>query len=126
MEIKRKITITGPKVSSVDYREHLLHGAMDWGVSRFEAFVLDEGKVTVLVSAEEKRVKNFEKFIRSNRPDPAEVSDITITEYDGNVSPIFEGGMAIVGLKLCNTAEALQGQELKTVPINADQAQDNG
>jgi hypothetical protein len=126
MEVKRKITIIGPKVSSLDHREHLLFGAMGWGVSRFEAFSLDEGQITVLVSAEEKRIKNFEKFIRSNRPAPAEVSEITIIEYDGNVSPIFESAMAIAGLRVCNNIEALQDQETKTAAMNANKTQDNG
>ena len=89
--MKNKITITGAKVHGVGYRAFLLWEATDVGIERFRAYnIMKAGNqiVVVIVDGSDDQVEEFIDFARNNKPGCAEVSDIQLEEYSGNVMKI--------------------------------------
>ena len=66
---------------------------MDCGVHRISAYWWEEDSpqtLICLVEEDEARITAFKKFIKSHKPEHAEVSDITWEDYDGDVMHISE------------------------------------
>jgi len=95
--MKLRIKIAGPKVHDVGYRVFLLTGAMNLALPGFSAYNwTEEGEQQVIALAEgdEVRMAAFRQYIKANKPAMAEVSDIAIKEYDGDVG--HTGGYAMM------------------------------
>ena len=91
--MKQQAKITGPKVHDVGYRIFLMEAALDCEVVRISAYWRKEDSsqaVICLVEDDEARIAAFKKFIKSHKPEHAEVSDITWEDYDGEVMRISE------------------------------------
>jgi len=91
--MKKKITITGPKVHDVGYRYFLMSMAMASRIRMFEAYntsIKEDQVVQAFVDGEEEAVKDFWEKVECSRPEHAQVSHITIDEYDRNVMKIGE------------------------------------
>ncbi|MCX6673431.1 MAG: acylphosphatase [Methanothrix sp.] len=91
--MKQQVEITGPKVHDVGYRIFLMEAAMNCGVHRMSAYWRKEDSsqaVICLVEEDEARITAFKKFIKSHKPEHAEVSGITWEDYDGDVMHISE------------------------------------
>jgi acylphosphatase len=92
-DVKQKAKITGPKVHDVGYRIFLMEAALDCRVMRISAYWWEEDSpqtLICLVEEDEARIAAFQKFIESNRPEHAEVSNIAWEDYDGDVMRISE------------------------------------
>jgi len=90
---EKKITITGPKVHDVGYRYFLMSMAMASRIRMFEAYntsIKEDQVVQAFVDGEEEAVKDFWEKVECSRPEHAQVSHITIDEYDRNVMKIGE------------------------------------
>ncbi|HRS84576.1 MAG: acylphosphatase [Methanothrix sp.] len=91
--MKKKITITGPKVHDVGYRYFLMSMAMASRIRMFEAYntsIKEDQVVQAFVDGEEEAVKDFWEKVECSRPEHAQVSHITIDEYDRKVMKIGE------------------------------------
>ncbi len=89
--MKLKAKITGSKVHEVGYRVFLLRKALELGVERFNAYNTKENGTQALVALLEgnKDQKNaFVDFVRSNKPENAEVGDITFEDFEGYVTSV--------------------------------------
>ena len=101
--MKLKITITGPKVHDVGYRYLLLGGAMSLRLPGFDANNLKEGisqVVDIVVEGKENQIRAFKEFVETNKPVNAKVSDITASDYDGDVMKIAEYSQVLTALQL--------------------------
>lgn len=87
---KRKILIKGPKVHSVGYRAFLLDEAEALLIPNFSAKnIKNETEVVeVLVGGTEENIDIFIKFVKNNYPEDAEVADISVEDYDGDIRTI--------------------------------------
>ncbi len=75
---------------------HLLNAVMNLALPGFSALNWTEsGKQQVIAMAEgdETRIGAFREFVESNRPERSEVSEISITGYDGDVGRTSEFAM---------------------------------
>lgn len=93
MTMKLQITITGPKVHDVGYRYFLMSMAMAKRIRMFEAHNQDGiagEEVFVLVDGGEQEVRAFRALAETKQPERAEVSEITIYDYEGEVMRIGE------------------------------------
>jgi acylphosphatase len=118
--MKLRITITGPKVHDVGYRYLLLGGAMSLRLPGFDANNFTDGKtqiVDVVVEGKEPQIAAFKKFVENNRPADAEVSDITISDYDGDVMKTSEYSQIITALQLLKAIPAVLKIEKNTALI---------
>ena len=96
MTMKLKIKIVGPKVHDVGYRVFLLKHAMNMALPGLSTYNWDEDgrqEVIALVDGDEARTKAFLKTIEKNRPELAEVSEVTTEPYDGEVGRTSEVAM---------------------------------
>lgn len=94
--MKLKIRIVGPKVHDVGYRVFLLKHAMNMALPGLSTYNWDEDghqEVIVLVDGDEARIKAFLKTIEKNKPELAEVSDVTHEPYDGDIGRTCEVAM---------------------------------
>ena len=94
--MKLKIKIVGPKVHDVGYRVFLLKHAMNMALPGLSTYSWDEDghqEVIVLVDGDEARIKAFLKTIEKNKPELAEVSDVTHEPYDGDIGRTSEVAM---------------------------------
>ena len=94
--MKLKITISGQKVHDVGYRVHLLTAAMNLALSGFSAFNWTENgkqQVIALVEGEDIRIAAFRQFVETKKPERADVEEIGIIEYDGDVGRTGEYAM---------------------------------
>ena len=94
--MKLKIKIVGPKVHDVGYRVFLLKHAMNMALPGLSTYSWDEDghqEVIVLVDGDEARIKAFLKTIEKNKPELAEVSDVTQEPYDGDIGRTSEVAM---------------------------------
>ena len=94
--MKLKIKIVGPKVHDVGYRVFLLKHAMNMALPGLSTYNWDEDghqEVIVLVDGDEARIKAFLKTIEKNKPELAEVSDVTHEPYDGDIGRTSEVAM---------------------------------
>jgi acylphosphatase len=87
---KRKILIKGPKVHGVGYRAFLLDEAEAFLMPNFSARNIKNGieVVEVLVGSTKENIDIFLKFVENNYPEDAEVADISIEDYDGDIRTI--------------------------------------
>jgi len=86
--MKLKAKIIGRKVHEVGYRVFLLRKALELGVERFNAFNTKENGTQTLVAlleVNEDQKTAFVDFVRSNKPENAEVGDVTFEDYEGYV-----------------------------------------
>lgn len=91
MKIKTKII--GNKVHDVGYRVFLLRKALEFGVERFNAYNTKENGVQVLISfldGDNDQILTFKDYVRNNKPENAEVSDIIFEDYVGYVIGIVD------------------------------------
>ncbi len=86
--MKLKAKIIGRKVHEVGYRVFLLRKALELGVERFNAYNTKENGTQTLVAlleGNEDQKTAFVDFVRSNKPENAEVGDVTFEDYEGYV-----------------------------------------
>ncbi len=91
MKIKTKII--GNKVHDVGYRVFLLRKALELGMERFNAYNTKENGVQVLISfldGDSDQISTFQNYVRNNRPENADISDITFEDYVGHVIGIVD------------------------------------
>ncbi|MBU4223244.1 MAG: acylphosphatase [Euryarchaeota archaeon] len=91
MKIKTKII--GNKVHDVGYRVFLLRKALELGMERFNAYNTKENGVQVLVSfmdGDSDQISTFQNYVRNNRPENADISDIIFEDYAGHVIGIVD------------------------------------
>lgn len=101
--MKLRITITGPRVHDVGYRYLLLGGAMGLRLPGFDASNLTDGKnqvVDIVVDGKESQIKAFKKYIETNRPSGAEVSNINVSDYEGDVMRMAEYAQILTALQM--------------------------
>jgi acylphosphatase len=87
--MKLKARIKGEKVHDVGYRVFLLDLALELGIERFAAYNRTDGGsevVSVMAEGEDDQIATFRELIARERPGDAEVSDVTIEEYDGRIA----------------------------------------
>jgi len=85
--VKAKITIKGKKVQDVGYRLHLLSRAHK--LKGFEAANIGEDLI-VLIEGDDATVNKFIQIVKSEKPPLAEVSELTVESYDGEVMDVKE------------------------------------
>ena len=85
--MKAKITIRGKRVQYVGYRLFLLSKAH--GLKGFEASNLGE-ELIVLVEGDENIVDRFVQIVKSEKPPSAEVSEVVVERYGGEVMDVKE------------------------------------
>ncbi len=101
--MKLKVVITGAKVHEVGYRTFLMGAALDLEIERFTAFNRREnGKQLVIATVEgsEEQIAAFKEFAQQERPEFAEVSDVSFMDFKGIV-------MKIEAYSILNTNEQL-------------------
>jgi acylphosphatase len=85
--VKAKITIRGKRVQYVGYRLFLLSKAH--GLKGFEASNLGE-ELIVLVEGDENIVNRFVQIVKSEKPPSADVSEVVVEGYGGEVMDVKE------------------------------------
>jgi len=87
---KQKILIKGPKVHGVGYRAFLLDEAEALLMPNFSAKnIKNETEIVeVLVGADKEYIDIFIKFVKNNYPEDAEVTDISVEDYYGDIRTI--------------------------------------
>jgi acylphosphatase len=85
--VKVKITIRGKRVQDVGYRLLLLSRAH--GLKGFEASNVGEDLI-VLVEGDENTVNRFIQTVKTEKPPSAEVSEVVVEGYDGEVMDVKE------------------------------------
>lgn len=101
--MKLRITITGPRVHDVGYRYLLLGGAMGLRLPGFDASNLTDGKnqvVDIAIDGKESQVEAFREYAETKKPSGAEISSITISDYDGDVMRMAEYAQVLTALLL--------------------------
>jgi hypothetical protein len=63
------------------------------GLSTYNWIEESQQEVIALVEGDDARIKAFLQTIENNKPDPAEVSNVTFEEYDGDVGRTSEVAM---------------------------------
>lgn len=106
IRMKIKAVITGPAVQGVGYRVFLMHEAVIEGIERFAALNVSDDTVVVLAEADEEMLSNFEEFLRTRRPEHAQISEVRIEEFKGKVMTLQEA-------TTLNTVEQMD----KAIPI---------
>jgi acylphosphatase len=101
--MKLRIKITGPKIHDVGYRYLLLGGAMGLRLPGFDANNLTEGKDQVLdivVEGKDSQIEAFRTFVETHKPSSAEVSCISVSDYDGEVMRIAEYSQVLTAMQM--------------------------
>jgi acylphosphatase len=96
MNMKLKVMITGPKVHDVGYRVFLLKNAMNLALPGLSTYNWEENgqqEVIALVEGDEARITAFLQAIEKNKPELAEVSNVTSEPYDGDDGRTIEMAM---------------------------------
>ena len=86
--MRKRILIKGPKVHDLGYRLFLLEEADRLGITGFDARnLVEEGMqiIEVLVEGEDRRVDSFLNFVRTSRPEGAEITEIKVENYEGEI-----------------------------------------
>jgi len=125
MTMKLMIKITCPKVHDVGYRVFLLKHAMNTALSGLSTYNRDgdgQQEVIALVEGDEARIKAFLKAIEKNKPEMAEVSNVTSEPYDGEVGRTSEVAMFCSFVQLDKAIPLLldMRDDLKAVRKNTD------
>jgi len=123
--MKLMIKITCPKVHDVGYRVFLLKHAMNTALSGLSTYNRDgdgQQEVIALVEGDEARIKAFLKAIEKNKPEMAEVSNVTSEPYDGEVGRTSEVAMFCSFVQLDKAIPLLldMRDDLKAVRKNTD------
>jgi len=85
--VKAKITIKGRRVQDVGYRLFLLSKAHS--LKGFEAANIGEDLI-ILIEGDEPTVNRFIQIVKSEKPPLAEVSEVIVEGYDGEVMDVRE------------------------------------
>jgi len=85
--VKTKLIIKGKRVQDVGYRLFLLSRARN--LKGFEASNIGEDLI-VLVEGEEENVKRFTQIVKAEKPPLAEVSEVIVEGYNGEVMDVKE------------------------------------
>lgn len=83
--MKTKITIKGKRVQDIGYRLFLLSRAHN--LKGFEASNIEEDLI-ILIEGEEEKIKQFIQTTKSEKPPLAEVSEVIVEGYDGEVMDV--------------------------------------
>ena len=114
--MKIKIKITGPKVHDVGYRYFLMSTAIDMGLRGFQARNRMSGKeqeVIALVEGDEEAITDFKAMVGAQKPEHAEISNITCADYEGDV------------MRTGEYAQVCSAQQLnKAIPLLLDMRND--
>ena len=114
--MKIKIKITGPKVHDVGYRYFLMSTAIDMGLRGFQARNRMSGKeeeVIALVDGDEEAITDFKAMVGAQKPEHAEISNITCVDYEGDV------------MRTGEYAQVCSAQQLnKAIPLLLDMRND--
>jgi len=87
MSVKAKITIRGKRVQDVGYRLFLLSRAHK--LKGFEAANVGEDLI-VLIEGDDATVNRFIQTVKSEKPPLADVSEVIVEGYDGEVMDVRE------------------------------------
>jgi len=101
--MKIKIKITGPNVHDVGYRYLLMSNAIDLGLRGFHArnkMGEKEQEVIALVDGDEEAIADFKTIVGAQKPEHAEVSNITCVDYEGDVMRTGEYAQVCTALQL--------------------------
>ena len=101
--MKIKIKITGPNVHDVGYRYLLMSNAIDLGLRGFHArnkMGEKEQEVIALVDGDEEAIADFKTMVGAQKPEHAEVSNITCVDYEGDVMRTGEYAQVCTALQL--------------------------
>jgi acylphosphatase len=116
MNMKLKIKIAGPKVHDVGYRYFLMSTAIDMGLRGFQARNRMSGKeqeVIALVDGDEEAITDFKAMVGAQKPEHAEISNITCVDYEGDV------------MRTGEYAQVCSAQQLnKAIPLLLDMRND--
>jgi hydrogenase maturation factor HypF (carbamoyltransferase family) len=85
--VKTKITIRGNRVQDVGYRLFLLNRTH--GLKGFEASNIGADLI-VLIEGDENNVNRFLQIVKSEKPPLADVSEVVVEGYDGEVMDVKE------------------------------------
>jgi acylphosphatase len=85
--VKAKITIKGRRVQDVGYRLFLLSRA--YSLKGFEAANVGEDLI-VLIEGDDATVNRFIQIVKSEKPPLADVSEVVVEGYDGEVMGVKE------------------------------------
>ncbi|MDD1761598.1 MAG: acylphosphatase [Methanothrix sp.] len=123
--MKLMIKIIGLKVHDVGYRFFLLKHAMNTALPGLSTYNWDENgqqEVIALVEGDEARIKAFLKMIGKNKPELAEVTEVTSEPYDGDVGRTSEVAMLCSFIQLDKAIPLLldMRDDLKAVRKNTD------
>ena len=86
--MRKRIWIKGPKVHDLGYRLFLLEEADRLGLTGFDAKnLVEEGMqvIEILVEGEDRRVDSFLNFVKTSRPEGAEITEVVVENYGGEV-----------------------------------------
>ena len=123
--MKLKITLAGPKVHDVGYRMFLLKNAMNTalpGLSTYNWEGDGRQQVIALVEGDEARIKAFLKKTEKDRPELAQVTEVTSEPYEGEVGRTSEVAMLCSFVQLDKTIPLLldMRDDLKAVRKTSD------
>jgi acylphosphatase len=91
--MKLRITISGPKVHDVGYRNFLMTQAIAGRIKMFEAYSIEGEQVQqvmILIDGGDKEVDAFKRLAEIKRPAYAVVSKVVTEYYDGEVMRVGE------------------------------------
>ena len=130
--LKKKLTIRGAKVHDVTYRFFLYDEASRLALSHFDARNI-RGKtpiVEIYVGGDAGKIEQLVRFAKSNFPPLAEVADVTVDDYDGEIRTIdaFErsfmleqqGKFASYGLGMLTTLNRMDKKQDEHVELTRE------
>ncbi len=85
--MRKRIVINGTVVQDIGYRLFLYEYADEADVTEFQTRNVKEG-VEVLVGGEDGNVDTFVDFVKTERPEEADVKAVEVEEYQGKIRPI--------------------------------------
>ena len=85
--MRKRIVIKGTVVQDIGYRLFLYEYADEADVTEFQTRNVKEG-VEVLVGGEDGNVDTFVDFVKTERPEEADVKAVEVEEYQGKIRPI--------------------------------------
>ncbi len=123
--MKIKIKIIGPKVHNVGYRYFLMSTAIDMGLKGFHTRNRMNGmeqEVIALVDGDEEAITDFKTMVGAQKPEHAEISNITCVDYEGDVMRTGEYAQVCSAQQLNKAIPLLldMGNDLKAVRKNTD------
>jgi len=125
--VKAKLTIKGRRVQEVGYRLFLLSRAHN--LKGFEASNIGEDLI-ILIEGDDERVNQFIQTAKSEKPPQAEVSEVIVEGYDGEVMGVKEYReqlsleqlvkIATVGVEMRDDIKEMKG-DIKTMLKKQDE-----